>query len=102
MAPVVRLLHPGAPGQSHALPVVGTASLRTDRGHRMALNIAATLLLTTGVTLLIYLIKWWHGVKKKNLPPGPTPLPILGNIFQLDASELPQSLVKVSTVFFGL
>ncbi|XP_071981310.1 cytochrome P450 2C20-like [Engystomops pustulosus] len=62
----------------------------------MALSIAATLLLTTGVTLLIYLIKWWHGVKQKNLPPGPTPLPILGNIFQLDASELPQSLVKLS------
>ncbi|XP_071981281.1 cytochrome P450 2C8-like [Engystomops pustulosus] len=62
----------------------------------MALSIAATLLLTTGVTLLIYLIKWWHGVRQKNLPPGPTPLPLLGNIFQLSTSELPQSLVKLS------
>ncbi|KAG8552902.1 hypothetical protein GDO81_003145 [Engystomops pustulosus] len=61
----------------------------------MALSIATTLLLTTGVTLLIYLIKWWHGVKQKNLPPGPTPLPGLGNILQISTSELPQSLVKL-------
>ncbi|XP_040298458.1 cytochrome P450 2C8-like [Bufo bufo] len=62
----------------------------------MALNIATTLLLATGLTLLIYLIKWWSGVKLKNLPPGPTPLPGLGNILQISASELPQSLVKLS------
>ncbi|XP_071981769.1 cytochrome P450 2G1-like [Engystomops pustulosus] len=61
----------------------------------MALSIAATLLLTTGVTLLIYLIKWWHGVRQKNLPPGPTPLPILGNLLQISTSEIPQSLLKL-------
>ncbi|KAG9471128.1 cytochrome P450 2H2-like [Eleutherodactylus coqui] len=65
----------------------------------MALNIAATLLLATGVTLLIYLIKWWGRVKQKNLPPGPTPLPGLGNIFQISTSELPQSLVKLSKTY---
>ncbi|XP_071981771.1 cytochrome P450 2G1-like [Engystomops pustulosus] len=61
----------------------------------MALSIAATLLLTTGVTLLIYLIKWWHGVKQKNLPPGPTPIPILGNMLQFKTSEMPQSLLEL-------
>ncbi|XP_069799401.1 cytochrome P450 2G1-like [Dendropsophus ebraccatus] len=65
----------------------------------MALNIAATLLLATGVTLLIYLIKWWGRVKHSNLPPGPTPLPLLGNIFQISFSELPQSLVKLSKMY---
>ncbi|KAM5145600.1 cytochrome P450 2H2-like [Mantella aurantiaca] len=63
---------------------------------RMAVNVATTLLLATGVTLLIYLIKWWMNVKKKDLPPGPTPLPILGNIMQISTSEMPKSLVKLS------
>ncbi|XP_044161249.1 cytochrome P450 2A13-like [Bufo gargarizans] len=65
----------------------------------MALNIASTLLLATGITLLIYLIKWWSRIKQKNLPPGPTPLPGLGNVLQLSTSELPQSLVKLSETY---
>ncbi|XP_073405282.1 cytochrome P450 2H2-like isoform X1 [Dendrobates tinctorius] len=65
----------------------------------MALNIAATLLLAAGVTLLIYLMKWWGRVKQKDLPPGPTPLPILGNIIQVNTSEIPQSLVKLSKTY---
>ncbi|XP_075179681.1 cytochrome P450 2H2-like [Anomaloglossus baeobatrachus] len=65
----------------------------------MALNIAATLLLATGVIILIYFIKWWGWVKQKNLPPGPTPLPFLGNIFVVITSEIPQSLVKLSKTY---
>ncbi|KAM3911010.1 cytochrome P450 2C8-like [Leptodactylus fuscus] len=65
----------------------------------MALNIAVTLLLATGVALLIYLIKWWSGVKQKNLPPGPTPLPGLGNILHLSTTELPQSMIKLSETY---
>ncbi|XP_077141763.1 cytochrome P450 2C8-like [Ranitomeya variabilis] len=65
----------------------------------MALNIAATLLLATGVTFLIYLIKWWSRVKQKNLPPGPTPLPGLGNMFQISNTEMPQSLVQLSKTY---
>ncbi|XP_069799510.1 cytochrome P450 2C8-like [Dendropsophus ebraccatus] len=65
----------------------------------MALSIAATLLLVTGVTLLIYLIKWWGKIKYSNLPPGPTPLPLLGNILQISPTELPQSLIKLSETY---
>ncbi|XP_063793883.1 cytochrome P450 2A5-like [Pseudophryne corroboree] len=62
----------------------------------MALNITGTLLLVTGVTLLIYLIKWWNKIKQNNLPPGPTPLPLLGNILQISTTEFLQSVVKLS------
>ncbi|XP_063793871.1 cytochrome P450 2G1-like isoform X2 [Pseudophryne corroboree] len=62
----------------------------------MALNIAGTLLLAAGVTILIYFIKWWKYIKQRNLPPGPTPLPLLGNIMQLGSTEVPQSLLKLS------
>ncbi|KAM9323962.1 cytochrome P450 2C23-like [Gastrophryne carolinensis] len=74
----------------------------------MAVNVAATLLLASGVTLIIYLIKWWMNVRNKGLPPGPTPLPLLGNMLQINTGEMPQSLVKLSktygpvyTVYFG-
>ncbi|KAM3911015.1 cytochrome P450 2C8-like [Leptodactylus fuscus] len=65
----------------------------------MALNIAVTLLLATGVALLIYLIKWWGRVKHRNLPPGPTPLPGLGNMLQINTKELQQSLVELSETY---
>ncbi|XP_073405286.1 cytochrome P450 2C8-like isoform X2 [Dendrobates tinctorius] len=65
----------------------------------MALSISASILLATGVTLLIYLMKWWGRVKQKDLPPGPTPLPILGNIFQISTTEMPQSLIKLSEMY---
>ncbi|XP_077141775.1 cytochrome P450 2C23-like [Ranitomeya variabilis] len=65
----------------------------------MALTISATILLATGVTLLIYLMKWWGKVKQKDLPPGPTPLPGLGNILQISTTEMPQSLIKLSETY---
>ncbi|KAG8540176.1 hypothetical protein GDO81_019755 [Engystomops pustulosus] len=65
----------------------------------MAVGIAATLLIATTVTAFLYFIKWWKRIKQKNLPPGPTPIPFLGNIVQLGTSELPQSLVKLSGTY---
>ncbi|XP_063793882.1 cytochrome P450 2B1-like isoform X2 [Pseudophryne corroboree] len=74
----------------------------------MVLNITGTLLLAAGVTLLIYLIQWWKHIKQRNLPPGPTPLPLLGNIMQISSTEFPQSLMKlgkeygpVYTIYLG-
>ncbi|XP_072287198.1 cytochrome P450 2C8-like [Pyxicephalus adspersus] len=74
----------------------------------MAGNVATSLVLVSVVTLLIYLIKWWMNVRKKDLPPGPTPLPLVGNVMQISTTEMPQSLVKLSekygpvyTVYLG-
>ncbi|XP_077141790.1 cytochrome P450 2H2-like isoform X1 [Ranitomeya variabilis] len=63
---------------------------------RMGMSIGATLLLTTAVTFLIYLFKVWKKNEPRNLPPGPRPLPLLGNIFQVNLTELHKDLVKMS------
>ncbi|XP_040179176.1 cytochrome P450 2C8-like [Rana temporaria] len=65
----------------------------------MALGVGTTLLLATGVTLLIYLVSWWRRIKHSNLPPGPTPLPLLGNVIQLSISEMPKAFVKISETY---
>ncbi|XP_077337526.1 cytochrome P450 2G1-like isoform X1 [Lithobates pipiens] len=65
----------------------------------MALGVGTTLLLATGVTLLIYLVSWWRRIKYSNLPPGPTPLPLLGTVMQLSITEVPKSLLKISETY---
>ncbi|XP_015277833.1 PREDICTED: cytochrome P450 2C19-like [Gekko japonicus] len=61
------------------------------------------------LAFLLILVVWKKGTKKKNLPPGPTPLPIIGNLLQLKASNVAASLKKMSEkygpvfmVYFGL
>ncbi|KAM4640970.1 cytochrome P450 2A5-like [Discoglossus pictus] len=65
----------------------------------MGLGVVGTLLLATGVTLLLYLISWWRNIKGRNLPPGPTPLPVLGNMLQINIREFPQYLVKTGETY---
>ncbi|PIO35947.1 hypothetical protein AB205_0137580 [Aquarana catesbeiana] len=64
----------------------------------MELGGAGTLLLAVCVTALIFFMMWINSNKRKNMPPGPTPLPFIGNILQVNSKELPQSLLKLAKV----
>ncbi|XP_077337740.1 cytochrome P450 2C8-like [Lithobates pipiens] len=57
-----------------------------------------TLILAVCITFLIFLRIWNNSSKLKALPPGPTPLPLLGNILQLNIKELPQSFLKLAKI----
>ncbi|XP_077337570.1 cytochrome P450 2C18-like [Lithobates pipiens] len=65
----------------------------------MALETYITLFLLTTVTLLIYLVTRWRRIKHSSLPPGPTPLPLLGNIVQMSTTEMPKALMKLSETY---
>ncbi|XP_063287243.1 cytochrome P450 2B4-like [Pelobates fuscus] len=65
----------------------------------MELGLTGILLLVTCVTLLIYLITWRGKTKPENALPGPKPLPLLGNIMDLDMREIPRDLVKLSKIY---
>ncbi|XP_074152524.1 cytochrome P450 2C23-like isoform X2 [Sminthopsis crassicaudata] len=67
-----------------------------------------TSVLLACVLLLIFLSQWSQGLKKGKLPPGPTPLPFLGNLLQLDLknmiasfSQLAEKYGSIYTVYFG-
>ncbi|KAG8552894.1 hypothetical protein GDO81_003137 [Engystomops pustulosus] len=55
-----------------------------------------TVILVLCVTCLILLMMWSGNGKRKEMPPGPTPLPLLGNILQLNMKELHQSFMKLA------
>lgn len=61
------------------------------------MDIPTTLLLGLVIALLIFL-KWRN--KPNNLPPGPTALPLLGNILSMDNRAPYKTFLKVSRIFF--
>ncbi|KAM5145604.1 uncharacterized protein ACMZJ9_012963 [Mantella aurantiaca] len=65
----------------------------------MELTGVGTLLLAVCITALIFIMTWINSNKRKNMPPGPTPLPLFGNILQVNTKELPQSLIKLAKVY---
>ncbi|XP_019494672.1 PREDICTED: cytochrome P450 2C18-like isoform X2 [Hipposideros armiger] len=61
------------------------------------------------LSCLLLLSLWKQNSGKGNLPPGPTPLPVIGNILQLDLKNISKSLTQLSkvygpvfTVYFGM
>ncbi|XP_060639625.2 cytochrome P450 2G1-like [Anolis sagrei] len=61
--------------------------------------VSGFLLLLLCVCCLLIVLTWKQQRGKGLLPPGPTPLPILGNFFQLDRKDIMKSLVKMSEVY---
>ncbi|XP_075043032.1 cytochrome P450 2G1-like [Mixophyes fleayi] len=74
----------------------------------MNLSEVVPLLLTFAVICLIFIMSFELLWKSRNLPPGPTPLPLLGNLLQISNGDLVKSLLKLSekygevfTFYFG-
>ncbi|XP_072484678.1 cytochrome P450 2C23-like isoform X2 [Notamacropus eugenii] len=60
------------------------------------------------VLFLFFVSLWNQGFKRRKLPPGPTPLPFIGNILQLDFknltatfSQLAEKYGPIYTLYFG-
>ncbi|XP_058528000.1 cytochrome P450 2C14-like isoform X2 [Ochotona princeps] len=58
-----------------------------------------TVVLVLCLSLLLLFSFWKQSHGRGNLPPGPTPLPILGNILQIDFKDISKSLTKLSEVY---
>ncbi|KAM6184806.1 cytochrome P450 2C19-like [Rhynchocyon petersi] len=61
------------------------------------------------VSCLLFLLHWMQSYVKGKLPPGPTPLPIIGNSVQLNIKNISKSLSNLSeaygpvfTLYFGM
>ncbi|XP_068765511.1 cytochrome P450 2G1-like [Struthio camelus] len=74
----------------------------------MELSGAATFVLAVCLCYLFFLSLWKKKGSLGQLPPGPTPLPLLGNLLQVSSSQTMKSLEKlrerygpVFTVYFG-
>ncbi|KAG8552885.1 hypothetical protein GDO81_003128 [Engystomops pustulosus] len=74
----------------------------------MDTTVLATLILVLLISLMFFYSTWEKMYRRRNLPPGPTPLPIIGNLLHIKRGELVKSLNQlrekygsVYTLYFG-
>ncbi|XP_069602789.1 cytochrome P450 2G1-like isoform X2 [Ranitomeya imitator] len=65
----------------------------------MELGVSGTLLFAVLLSLVLYFFAWRRNLKRKNMPPGPPPLPLLGTLLHVSTKEMPQSLMKLSETY---
>ncbi|XP_053330123.1 cytochrome P450 2G1-like [Spea bombifrons] len=66
-------------------------------------------ILFLGLVCCLFIRSTWNSMyKDRNLPPGPTPLPFIGNLLQIERGQMVKSLMKftekygsVYTLYFG-
>ncbi|XP_077349119.1 cytochrome P450 2D20-like [Lithobates pipiens] len=62
-------------------------------------SVWATTLLGLAITVLALVAVWVKNRRGANYPPGPFPLPLIGNILHLDFNNFPDSLSKLRTKY---
>lgn len=71
---------------------------RAPNGTMSALSVTVALLVWMASLLVISI--WKQVYSSWKLPPGPFPLPIIGNMFQIEISNIPKSFSKVREILF--
>lgn len=69
---------------------------RAPNGAMSTLSVTVALLVWMASLLVISIWKQVYSIWK--LPPGPFPLPIIGNLFQIEISNIPKSFSKVREI----
>ncbi|XP_063793840.1 cytochrome P450 2G1-like isoform X1 [Pseudophryne corroboree] len=58
-----------------------------------------TLLLVLAISCLFIYSTWDKLYRKRNLPPGPTPLPLIGNLLKIKRGEMVKSLIEMGAQY---